>query len=188
MSVREIPALILCTLFFFLSGSMLSLAQESNTAGSLFRISIPEVSLVGYTYDASGYPGDNASPSGQTVLQPVTDNNNKKIWLHYSAITAKESYNIITAHLSSGNIPEGSVLKVIAGEDSGKGQGRLGSIPGVINLSAQPQPIIVNIGSCHTGKGQGCGHPLEYVWEIPPPSTSSDPINITVTYTMVSGD
>jgi len=188
MAIRRIPVFILNVLFFFLSGSVISLAQESNTAGSIFKISIPEVSLVGFTYDASGYQVKDDSPSGQTAFQSLTDKSNKKIWLHYSSITAKESYNIITAHISSGSIPEGSVLKIIAGEDSGMGRGRPGSIPGEISLSEQPQPIIVNIGSCHTGKGQGCGHPLEYVWEITPPSTSPDPINITVTYTMVSGD
>ncbi len=88
-------------------------------------------------------------------------------------------------NLGLGNIPAEINIKLKTDPYQGNGSGELGLPTNPVILSTFPQPIIVNIGSCYTGKGEGQGHKLTYSWELSP---SYDPELLRVDELQIATD
>ena len=65
-----------------------------------------------------------------------------------------------------GEIPKGIRVKLEASDVAGSGKGKTGQPTGVVTLSNEPSDVILNIGSCYTGKGLNNGHYLTYKMEF----------------------
>lgn len=105
------------------------------------------------------------SSSQDEVTQRVTPREGS-IWINYSSVVNPLSTNSIFVSLGLGNIPAEISIKLKIDPYQGNGSGELGAPTAPIILSTFPQPIIVNIGSCYTGQGEGQGHKLTYSWEL----------------------
>lgn len=105
------------------------------------------------------------SPSAEEIRQRITPKEGS-IWINYSSVVEPFSTNSIYVSLGLGNIPAEIRLKLRIDSYQGNGSGELGAPTAPIILSTFPQPIIVNIGSCYTGQGEGQGHKLTYSWEL----------------------
>ncbi len=176
-------------LFIALIGIMISLtgfSQDNPKVEIPITVSIPAIALL----DFEG--GDHLITfnSPNQVEQLITPTTEDKTWINYSSIVESGSTNYITVHISSGNLPAGSVINVETGKDIGAGAGKMGIPMGKIQLSWYPQSIITEIGSCFTGRGINKGHQLSYSWENIEGYSKSifgkDEYQIAVTYTITS--
>ena len=115
----------------------------------------------------------------------VSDISNNYKWLNYSIVhTLPEPAFSISVEISSGTIPDGMELRLVAGACTSSGGGQPGTPTGVITLSNQPQTLISNIGTCSTGTGINVGHQLTYSFVITnfsQLSATSAPINLLFT-------
>ena len=141
---------------------------DSNTAEHNAILTIPEVALL----DLEAASGTTVvlNPSvpteaGMALSFPVVDSN---IWLNYSSIvgSVSEPLRNIDVQISSGTVPAGTALMVMATSDSGNGDGLMGVPSSTIVLSNLNQNIITNIGSAYTGDGITKGHNLQYTLDL----------------------
>lgn len=141
------------------------LAQEK-TAKHEVDIEIPEVALLALV--AENQTGVKLSPTspveaGNTIdVSSAIDNS---IWINYSSIVKSNMQKRKVIAVIEGDLPTGMDLVVAASEVTGNGNGKLGEPVGKVRLSHQPADVIMNIGSCYTGKGLSNGHYLSYQLE-----------------------
>lgn len=165
--------------------------QNDNTSKVNLNLSIPPLSLINLAVDDQQvitYTYSSNEPNN--IEQVITPNTADKTWLNYSSIVNPGASYYITVNISSGSLPADVSLRVLVSEDAGLGSGSTGTTVGEITLSSYPQNIIVNIGSCYTGKGVSKGHRLTYIWDNPEDFNYSYKYEngepIAVTYTISS--
>ena len=115
----------------------------------------------------------------------ISNISNDSKWLNYSIVlTPPEPAFSISVEISSGTIPDGIELRLVAGACTSSGGGQPGTPTGIITLKNQPQTLINNIGTCNTGTGINYGHQLTYSFVITnfsQLSATSAPINVLFT-------
>jgi len=145
---------------------------QSNAANHKINIEIPEVAMLGLIADGSqevNFMASSPEEAGNSVT--FADNqNNRDIWINYSSIVSGEVPARKIVAMVQGEIPAGVQLKVKASEATGNGNGKLGHPVGTVRLSNEPNDVIVDIGSCYTGKGINNGHYLTYQLDFNPAS------------------
>ncbi|MEA4936155.1 MAG: hypothetical protein VB102_05870 [Paludibacter sp.] len=161
-------------------------AQDNNVVSMPVTVKIPAFSLVefaGSDKRISFIPGKGAE-------QIITPSTLDKTWLNYSSIVDGNSTNVISVNLSYKNLPPEISIRLNVGEHADTGAGKLGKPVGPILLTTYPQDIIVDIGSCYTGRGVHKGHQLTYSWEWLSPydieQSTIENIEIAVTYTIMA--
>lgn len=163
-------------------------SQSDNTAEMTVSVSIPAIALI----DFEGNDHLITFNSPNQIEQIITPSTLNTTWLNYSSIIEHGSTNYITVHISSGILPNESLINLQIGQDQGEGSGKTGIPSSDIRLSYYPQNIITDIGSCFTGRGIKKGHLLTYQWEniddYSESLYSKDEYTITVTYTISSTD
>lgn len=155
---------ILVFFSFILSG--LCCSAQTNSVDHKVNIDIAEVALLGLVSESNTSIDINTtvpSEAGQSVDFDVSSEN--RVWLNYSSIVSKSGLTRKIVATVNGEIPSGVVLKVKASEVVGNGKGKLGKPAGEVALSGSPTDVIVDIGSCYTGKGISNGHYLTYSLE-----------------------
>lgn len=138
-----------------------SIGQYKNTTTNDIIVRIPTVSLV----DFAGSEKRSSYASGNGAQQIITPSTLDKTWLNYSSITDGKTTNVISVNLTTHDLPAEVVVKLSVGPDAGAGGGKMGIPAGTIQLTPYPQDIIMEIGSCFTGRGVKKGHQLSYSWE-----------------------
>lgn len=138
----------------FPSFSVLAQASVSVnlTLNSVTLLSIsPNTSTVSMTFQApSSGGGGLVSPSANTSK-----------WIHFTSAVALNATRRITAQISSGSVPNGVSLRVLAGS-AANGAGTLGASSGTVTLSTSAATIINGIGGAYTGTGVSDGYNLQY--------------------------
>ncbi len=173
------------TLFFAILSGGLSSQDKKNTTSMPVLLSIPKISQIELSgSDKIVYVQGNGA---EQYIKPSTQN---KTWLNYSSIVDENSSNTISVSLSANNLPPGLAIRLLVSESSGIGLGKPGKPTGPVYLSPFPQNIVIDIGTCFTGKGEKNGHQLTYVWEwlnndseMPP---ITEDIEIAVTFTITT--
>lgn len=145
--------------------AMNSFGQDDNTAIQNVVVSVPEVALLDLE-SASGTTLQLSPEAPQEAGMAVDFSNQTKagIWINYSSIvnSRTEPGRNITVQITSGSVPQGMTLSVVAGQDAGMGDGQMGKAAGNINLTNKSQNIITGVGSAYTGNGVAKGHQLTY--------------------------
>ncbi len=143
-----------------------SIAQN-NLANHKIGIEIPEVALLGLVSDgATDINLNTLSPKEAGSSIDISNTQNKNIWINYSSILALKDHKRKIIAMVQGEIPKGIRLKLEASEAVGSGKGKTGESVGIVTLSNEPSDVILDIGSCYTGKGLNNGHHLTYKLEI----------------------
>ena len=143
-----------------------SIAQN-NSANHKIGIEIPEVALLGLVSDgAADIQINTLSPKEAGNSIEISNTQNKNIWINYSSILARKDHKRKIIAMVQGEIPIGIRIKLEASEAVGSGKGETGQPTGIVILSNEPSDVILNIGSCYTGKGLNNGHHLTYKLEI----------------------
>jgi hypothetical protein len=155
---------ILFLVFFSLLSSV-SFAQ-TDKAEHKINVTIPEVALLGLvseTDKAVSMQPMMATEAGEAVV--LNKISSSRIWVNYSSIISEATPSRKVVAVIQGELPKGLTLKVAASAFTGSGKGKLGTPAGLVTLSNQPTDVIVDIGSCYTGKGINNGHYLTYQLE-----------------------
>ncbi len=173
--------------------SATSYAQDSNHDAHNVTINIPEVALL--DIEPSGSNAITLGPTAPTEAgDPLNFSNatNNTLWMNYSSIigSTSEPTRTVSVSITTGTVPGGMNLKVVAASDAGGGAGNLGTPSTELTLSGTAQNIITGIGSCYTGNGTSKGHQLTYTLEQNAPANYGDldfddnATVLTVTYTI----
>lgn len=153
-------------LFVLLSLFPVIVFSQGMSTDHQVTVRIPEVALLGLVSDGGKEINLNPGwPDRAWDAIKFSEGNSREIWINYSSVVSKNmSARKVTARIQ-GDMPEGLRLKVAASEYSGSGDGIVGQPIGSVELSVRPTEIIVDIGSCYTGKGVKNGHCLTYSLE-----------------------
>lgn len=162
------------------------MSAQDNIVNMPVILRIPAFSLLEF----AGSSKQMSFMSGQGAEQIITPSTLDKTWLNYSSIVDGNSTNVISVNLTYKNLPPEISIKLNVGEYAGTGAGKMGKPIGPIRLTTYPQDIIVDIGSCYTGRGIHKGHQLTYSWEWLSPydieHSLIENIEIAVTYTIMA--
>uniref|UniRef100_UPI00321696A7 hypothetical protein n=1 Tax=uncultured Draconibacterium sp. TaxID=1573823 RepID=UPI00321696A7 len=153
------------TIFTLLLLGLISLKSysQNSTVSHKISVDIPEVALLGLVAETQTEITLNAvAPDEAGNAVDFTSRSNQRIWINYSSIHSEVAQKRKVIAVVQGEIPKGVILKVEASEYSGIGKGKFGKSAGAVTLSNQPTDVIVDIGSCYTGKGVNNGHYLTY--------------------------
>jgi len=163
------------------------LIQAQFNAGDIITLSVNDYCLI----------ETNHAPVSLTLSSPVvgasvTQVSNSDMFLKISSITWWIFRRTVSAKISSGSVPAGTTLQLVAANcTTTNSGGRLGTTTGTINLSSTDQQILKSIGTCYTGTGYNDGYQLTYTW-VPTTvaadydliSATTSPVNITVVFTI----
>ncbi len=175
------------TTLLLLTGNLTSKAGDNSSDEHTVTISIPEVALL----DLEGTTAITLTPTapkeaGEGFDFSSATNNN--VWVNYSSVVARKKHRNVTVEISSGKVPAGLALTVVASKDAGNGKGAVGKPAGTVTLSSVAQKIIYGVGSCFTGAGVKSGHNLTYALSLTSESQYANLVNadtdITITYTL----
>jgi hypothetical protein len=162
------------------------LCADNNIAHMPVIVTIPSIALV----DFAGSEKRLSYITGSGAEQIITPSTLNKTWINYSCINEGNSTSVISVSLTSGNLPAEIAIKLDVGENAGGGAGKTGRPIGPVYLRSYPQDIIVDIGTCYTGRGIQKGHQLTYSWEwlspYNPDLLSASDFEIAVTYTITT--
>ena len=151
-------------LFLTLAPANIS-AQDDNDDVHNLIINMPEVALL----DLEAAAGTSITlapkaPNEAGLAIDFSNESNSDIWINYSSIIGSKSEpsRNISVQITSGAVPDGMILNVIAAKDAGLGDGTMGSPSSIIKLDNSAQDIIAGVGSAYTGNGVAKGHQLTY--------------------------
>lgn len=165
-----------------LVGSLLlttnALTQVS-TVGDIVYLEINGLSLI-ETNNAPVSLSLTTSTAGTTV----TSTPNSNLFLKISSIIPGGTNREITASITSGSVPTGTILTLVSEAcTTSNSEGDLGiPIATPIILSAIDQDLVIDIGTCYTGTGYNDGYQMTFTWEPDNPATNYSLIvsNITI--------
>lgn len=169
-------------LFFALSDSAMSQLYTTNT----FTVTINDVSLIRINPLSTISMNLLASVAGETT----SPKSNSSSYLQLTSIAPLGQTRRITASITSGFVPAGTLLKLTANNCS-TGNGNRGSSSGQITLLKNINTTIINsIGSGYTGSASTNGFNLVYYWSVDPANYAQlraiANAPITVSYTITS--
>lgn len=140
---------------------------QNNSANHKIGIEIPEVALLGLvSEEATNIIITALSPNEAGSSINFSNQQNKNIWINYSSVLAQKNQKRKIIAMIQGDIPKGIILKLETSDAIDTGKGNKGQTTGVVRLTNEPSDVIVNIGSCYTGKGLNNGHYLSYKMEM----------------------
>lgn len=163
---------------------------QSFTAGDIITLQVNDYSLI-----ETNHAPVVLTMSGSVAGAPVSSASNSDMFLKLSSLVPGGTAREVTARISSGSVPQGTSLSVVAAPctltNSGGNLGNVVITP--INLSSIDQNLIIGIGSCYTGTGYNDGYKLTYKWSptnLPASygliQSTTSPVNITVVYTITA--
>jgi hypothetical protein len=165
-------------------------AQVDNIDAHDITIQIPEVALLDIEPNGSTITIGPAAPTEEGDPIDFTNATNNTLWMNYSSIigSTTEPSRDVTVAITTGTLPGGMELKVLAAADAGGGAGTVGTPTAEVTLSTTTQNIVTGVGSCYTGTGTTNGHQLTYTLSLSAGNYADldfdDATTLTVTYTL----
>lgn len=148
----------ICSAFLLLLFSSSIRAQLTGTVNVNFTLS--EVAMLDIEPNNSAIALTLNRPT-EAGLPATNGSSLNSKWINYSSAVSVGETRSISAQISSGTVPAGTAITIMASGIS-TGAGLRGSSSGTITLSASPQIIISGIGGAFTGTGINNGHSLSY--------------------------
>ena len=144
-------------------------AQDSNQDAHNVVIDIPEVALL--DLEAESGTSITLAPTAPSEAGNALNFDNavdNSIWINYSSIIGSvlEPSRNVAVQITSGTVPAGTELGVLAASAVGNGDGTMGAATAAVVLTSTAQNIITGIGSAYTGNGINKGHNLSYALRL----------------------
>lgn len=169
--------------------SVQSYSQGTNQASNTISLGMPEVLLL-----KSNTPSINLTLSpqeaGQAVEQSKSDSTARIL---ISSVVAGSQTRNLSASVTSGAVPPGTFLKVIAMTPNNAFVGTMGSLGSEVELDATSKNVITGIGTCYSGTASDDGYVLKYTFGVLTAQGSYELIRasagteVTVTLTLSAG-
>jgi len=168
------------------------MGQDKNAATNSLSLCMPEINLL-----SSASPSVNlqltTAIAGEAVASSATD---KTARVKISSVVSGIQTRTLSAKVTTGSVPAGTTLKLIAMAPNSSFGGTQGDlVSSDVTLStASDASIITGIGSCYSGTATDDGYVLQYTWGLDNPATTYGSIravgggtSITVTLTLSAG-
>ncbi|MFK5969355.1 MAG: hypothetical protein QM487_04440 [Candidatus Marithrix sp.] len=161
-------------LICFILPMNLNICAQVWTAGDEITLNVSAYALI----------ATNSAPVTLNMISTVAgeavgDVSNSDLFVKISSITPGGTDREITARISSGSIPAGTVLTLVSAPctttNSGGDLGTALTTP--ITLSNIDQTLVVYISTCYTGTGYNDGYQMTFNWA---------PIDLTTNYSLIS--
>ncbi|HBB92201.1 MAG TPA: hypothetical protein DC042_10905 [Bacteroidales bacterium] len=165
---------------------------QSFTAGDIITLQVQDFALI-----ETNHAPVSLTLSTSVAGMPVSAVSNSDMFVKISSLVPGGTNREITARISSGSVPTGTTLTMVASPctliNSG---GRLGTVVSTpIVLGIADQFLVTGIGSCYTGTGYNDGFRLTYNWSPTNLTTdyhllsaSSSPVSLTIVLTITAHD
>lgn len=185
---KSIRFFVLITALILLT-SVESYCQGSNQATNTISLGMPEVQLLKSTTPAINLtlsPGE----AGMAVEESKSDESTR---LLISSVISGEQTKILSAAVTSGAVPPGTFLRLIALTPNDNFVGTAGSYAAEVDLGSTAKNIITGIGTCYSGVGAEDGYKLRYTFGVITSAGSYELIRasvgteVTVTLTLSTG-
>jgi len=124
--------------------------------------SLPSMSILDIEGTSPSLTLSSTNEAGEAINETSSNNS----WINYTSIAATSSTYKVTAAITGGTVPTGTILKTVAATNAGAGNGTLGVPGNQITLLNFAQDLITGIGSSYTSDGVGNGHQLTYNWSV----------------------
>lgn len=165
---------------------------QSFTAGDIITLQVQDFALI-----ETNHAPVSLTLSTSVAGMPVSAVSNSDMFVKISSLVPGGTNREITARISTGSVPTGTTLTMVASPctliNSG---GRLGTVVSTpIVLGIVDQNLVTGIGSCYTGTGYNDGYQLTYNWSPTNLTTdyhllsaSSSPVTLTIVLTITAHD
>jgi len=151
-------------------------AIAQTTAGAQITLNLQDYCLM----DTNGAPV-NLTLTSSVAGAPISTVSNSDMYVRVSSVTPGGTYRKITARITSGTVPSGTRLTLVAAlSTNSNGAGRCGVASPLMILSTVDQTLIHGVGSYYTGTGLTDGYKLTYTWGPYNPTTDYHLLNATV--------
>lgn len=150
-----------CLVLAFTLLSINAKAVDTNVASSTLTLGVPEVSLLranGGVITLSLQHQD----AGMSIETSKSDSTTRL--LVSSVITS--ATRTLSAKITAGTIPSGTLLKLIAMQPNASFVGTSGSLAAQVTLDATDRPVVTGIGTCYSGTGASDGYPLKFTYSL----------------------
>jgi len=182
-------------LFVVLSICLLGVFSGSRVMGQTatngLSLGMPEINLLSSAAASISLQLTTAI-AGEAVKQSISDATAR---LKISSIISEGQTRTISAKITTGSVPAGTTLKLIALTPNIKFGGTAGALVGTdVTLSTgAANSIITGIGSCYSGTEADDGYTLKYTWGLDNPAGNYGQIRastgslVTITLTLSAG-
>ena len=182
---KSLLVLSIALLGTLLSSNVMGQAAVAGTTLQNLTLGLPELSLVS-TSAATVALLLTATDAGKAVDLSVSDQTARVM---FSSVIGLNKPHTMTAKVTSGLVPAGTTLKLIALPPNASYVGLPVSYATEATLTSTDSNIITNIQSCYTGAVAGDGFVLKYTWGLDTVGLYSDiratlvatPIVVTLT-------
>jgi len=160
-------------------------AQDTNADTDVVSYELPAMAIL----DVEGTAPTLTFAAPSEAGLAVDDVTSALSSINYTSIIATGSTNKVTASITTGAVPTGTTLTVVAGADQAAGDGTVGTAASALTLSGSAQDLVTAIGSCYTGNGFSGGHVLTYTWSVDADAyatVATANASRTVTYTITA--
>lgn len=152
---------IILALLLVKGGIQIANAADTNVATSTLSLGIPEVSLL-------------KTSAGVINLSLLQQDAGKSIEASKSDSTARllvssvirSSNRTLSAKITSGTVPTGTVLLLQAKQPNASFIGTSGTIGSAITLDGTDRPVVTNVGTCYSGTAASDGYPLKFTYAL----------------------
>ncbi len=180
-------------IFILIVGSLLLTINARTqvwTAGDNVTLQISDFSLI-----ETNYAPVTLTLTASTAGAAVESTSNSDLFVKVSSIVPGATDREISARISSGSVPTGTILTLVSAPctitNSGGNLGTPAATP--ITLSSIDQDLVLGIGSCYTGTGYNDGYQMTFTWSPDNPATNyglieSNTYNVIVVLTISAHD
>lgn len=158
------PSIINIRLYLFLAFTMLSvyaMAVDSNVASSTVTLGVTEVALLKSSSGVINLTLGHQD-AGMSVETSKSDSTSRL--LISSVITS--ATRTLSAKITSGTVPSGAHLALVAMQPNASFVGSLGSLGPQITLDATDRPLVTGIGTCYSGTSVSDGFALKFTFAL----------------------
>ena len=183
--------ILIIVLLIPLMGSYV-MGQDTQAATNSLSLGMPEVTLLSSISQAVNLQLTTAV-AGEAVLSSISDQTAR---VKISSVVAGDDTRTLSAKVTTGAVPAGTTLRLMALAPNGSFGGTPGTFvdPDVTLSSSADADIITGIGSCFSGTADDDGYVLKYTWGLDDPAANYGSVRavaggtaITITLTLSAG-
>ena len=153
--------ILLCLILTFTLMSCYVRGADTNIASTTLTLGVSEVALLKTSAGVI-----NLTLAHQDVGMPVEPSkSDSTARLLISSVITSET-RTLSAKITSGNVPAGSHLALVALQPNANFVGNSGTLGSQMTLDATDRPIVAGIGTCYSGTGSDDGFPLKFTFAL----------------------
>ena len=134
----------------------------SNTANATLILGVTEVSLVKASEGVINLQL-NQRDAGMSIETSKSDSTAR---LLMSSVISTDARRVLSAKITSGIVPPGTQLKLVALQPNANFVGDFGTLSSPVTIGDVDMPIVTGIATCYSGTDPSDGFPLKFIYAL----------------------